>query len=217
MDKKQIYEIIKQRHKSENQNMSLTTQSTRLYVIETTIYIEELISETLGFLLGFDSKTSNSLGTKSTSLSFNQKVTIIQDMKNVESIMIQKMNCLMQIRNKFAHVSNAADFEGLFENVSNGKSIRKELVKWYGETKVIEDYSNQDFIKLFDELTDDVISFLCQITGDYFYDLGFEEGKGNFRIKLLDGLIKEILQLEGGRAFVNKVIDDVENELIKEK
>lgn len=217
MDRKNIYETIKQRHMSENQNVSLSTLSTRLYVVETTIYIEELISETLGLLLGFDSKISSSLGSKSTSLGFNQKVTIIQDMKNVDNIMIQKMNCLMQIRNKFAHVSNVSDFDGLFEHTSNGKSIRKDLVKWYGKSKKTEDYSNQDFIKLFNDLANEIISYLFQITGDYFYDLGVEEGKGNFRIKLLDGLIKEILQLEGGRAFVNKVMDDVENELKEEK
>jgi hypothetical protein len=64
MEKRKIYEAIKERHQKENRVIS-NSDSTRLFVIEATIYIEELISEALGLLLGFESKTSDSLGSKS--------------------------------------------------------------------------------------------------------------------------------------------------------
>jgi hypothetical protein len=135
-------------------------------------------------------------------------------MKNVEKSMIQKMNCLMQIRNKFAHVSKVENFDAFFENSISGKSVKKELKKWY---KLKLESQENNNIDLFNELLDDIITFLFQIVSDHFYSSAQEEGKQNYRVKLLENLIKEIVQIDGGRELVNKVMDKVGDELNTEK
>jgi len=210
MDKRKIYEALKNKHLKDNKKITQQTLSTRLYVIEATIYIDELISETLGMLLDIDWKTSNSLGSKSSAISFNQKVIMMQDMKSVNKQMINKMNCLMQIRNKFAHVSSIDSFEDLFLNSSNGASIRKDLIKWYSTAAENVENENLDYLSLFNELTYDIISFLFEIIGNFFYEIGVEEGKNSFRIQLLDELLNEISKIEGGKDFVKGIMDKIQ-------
>ena len=68
---KNLYEFSKQ-------------ENLRFYIIEHTIEIEELISETLGKILGINYLESKSFGFKSSSFSFNQKAQIIQDLRGME-------------------------------------------------------------------------------------------------------------------------------------
>jgi len=104
--------------------------NTRTYVIERTILVEFLISRTIGTILNIDWKESKSFGHSSSSLSFNQKVQIIQDLKGLPKETVQKLTCLMNIRNKFAHVFEASNFKSFFENFSVGKQVEKNLKKW---------------------------------------------------------------------------------------
>lgn len=131
------------------------TDNIRLYVIEHTLHIETLMSEAIGSLLGVDYKESKSFGFGSSALSFSQKVQIVQDIKGLESIMTKKLTCLMNIRNKFAHVQEVDSFEKLFEIASNGTQIINQLEKWY----VLDDKNEEDekykflFFKLAEEIT----------------------------------------------------------------
>ncbi|QOD59361.1 hypothetical protein H9I45_08215 [Polaribacter haliotis] len=116
------------------------TDNLRLYIIEHTLHIETLISEAIGSLLNIDYETSKSFGFRSSSLSFSQKTYIIQDIKGLESEMAKKLNALMNIRNKFAHVQVIDSFEKFFEIASNGEQIKNSLEKWYSvENKKEED------------------------------------------------------------------------------
>ena len=103
------------------------TENVRLYVIEHTLHIETLISEAIGSLLGVDYENSKSFGFGSSALSFSQKVQIVQDIKGLESEMTKKLTCLMNIRNKFAHVQIVDSFDKLFEVAKNGNQIKNQL------------------------------------------------------------------------------------------
>jgi hypothetical protein len=131
------------------------TENVRLYVIEHTLHIETLISEAIGSLLGVDYENSKSFGFGSSALSFSQKVQIVQDIKGLESEMTKKLTCLMNIRNKFAHVQIVDSFDKLFEVAKNGNQIKNQLEKWYNlEDKKDEDEKYQFlFFKLAEEIT----------------------------------------------------------------
>ena len=140
------------------------TDNIRLYVIEHTLHIETLISEAIGSLLGVDYKESKSFGFGSSALSFSQKVQIVQDIKGLESEMAKKLTCLMNIRNKFAHVQEVDSFDKLFEIASNGTQIKNQLDKWYtleGKNDEDENYKFL-FFKLAEEIT--IMLFEFQVT-----------------------------------------------------
>jgi hypothetical protein len=139
------------------------TNNLRLYIIEHTLHIETLVSEAIEHLLGIEYKTSKSFGYGSSALSFNQKIQIIQDINGLESDMTKKLNCLMNIRNKFAHVQEIDSFDALFELTNVGKEIQKQLVKWYSlESKKEEDDEYKfRFFKLAEEITQ--MLFMLQV------------------------------------------------------
>lgn len=99
----------------------ITLKHTRHYVIELSVLIEELMSETLGKLLDIEWKTSQSLGMTSKAISFSQKVSFIQDIKRLQKVDRDKLETFMQVRNKFAHVKTINSFENLFSNKSELK------------------------------------------------------------------------------------------------
>ena len=151
------------------------TDNIRLYVIEHTLHIETLISEAIGSLLGVDYEASKSFGFGSSALSFGQKVQIVQDIKGIESEMTKKLTCLMNIRNKFAHVQIVDSFEKLFEVAKNGTQIKNQLDKWYSL-----DHKKDE---------DDVYKFL-------FFKLSNEISKMLFDLEVKERLEKSVLQIE---------------------
>ena len=108
-----------------------SNQSLRELVIETSITIEEFISVTLGYILNIDWKTSKSLGYQSSSLSFHQKIQLFQDLKGIDKDMIKKLDYIMSIRNKFAHVGEVKTFNDFFKIAKDGEKIKNDLNKWY--------------------------------------------------------------------------------------
>ena len=69
--------------------------------------------------------------------------------------MAKKLACLMNIRNKFAHVQEVDSFESLFEKASNGTQIKNQLDNWYSiENKKDEDETYKyRFFCLAEEIT----------------------------------------------------------------
>ena len=103
-----------------------TSENIRLYILEYTLYIEELISETIGTILNIDWQKSKSFGFSSSALSFNQKVIIIQDFKNITSEVKKKFNYLMSIRNKFAHVRHIETYSDFYNSAGDGIQIKNK-------------------------------------------------------------------------------------------
>lgn len=169
------------------------TDNLRLYIIEHSLHIETLISEAIGSLLGVNYEESKSFGFGSSALSFNQKVQIVQDIKGIESEMTKKLTCLMNIRNKFAHVQQIDSFDKLFEIASNGNQIKNQLEKWYS----LDDKKDED----------DKYKFL-------FFKLSEEITKMLFELEVQERLSKNVLQME--QDFQKKHMESF-NEIISKK
>lgn len=196
-------------------NKISTSENLRLYVLEFTLAIEELISETIGTILDINWVNSKSFGFSSSSLSFNQKVFIIQDFKDITSDEFKKFTFLMNIRNKFAHVRFIETYYDFYTNSGNGKEIKNALEKWYS-SKVTQDIGQEEddiFKVYFKLLCEDLISKLWGIilrtklekvnksTNDYINNVQYLELK-----KVIDNLpngkeIIEKLEEKMGRKF----------------
>lgn len=169
----------------------------RLCVIENSIFIEELASRVLGNILSIDYEKSKSFGHASTSLSFNQKLQLIQDIKGIEKEDLKKLTCLANIRNKFAHVSNIDTFEKLFSESSVGKDIRRCFLNWFFDTNGDSDIhtSKVEFVYrvCFYLLVNDIIEILLKINDTHSYNIGLHEGQKEFKDKFVDTIIKSLI------------------------
>lgn len=158
-----------------------TAEDLRLCVIENSIYIEELTSYILGNILDIESSNSKSFGSGSTSLSFNQKLQLIQDIKGIEKESLKKLTCLANIRNKFAHVSQINSFKNLFSSSNIGKEIKKNFLSWFFDAKGDSDInpSKLEFVYrlCFYLLVNDVIEILLKINDTHMFNRGYADGK----------------------------------------
>ncbi|MGN7722285.1 hypothetical protein [Chitinophaga sp. 22620] len=161
----------------------------RLCIIENSIFVEELASRVLGNILNIDWKTSRSFGHASTSLSFFQKLQLIQDIKGIEKDELKKLTCLANIRNKFAHVSEINCFKKLFSESSVGKEIQKCFLNWYFDKDgyVGIHPAKVEFVNrlCFYLLVNDVISILIRISDTHLFNMGVHEGKREVQEQLL--------------------------------
>lgn len=161
----------------------------RLCIIENSIFIEELASRVLGNILNIDWQNSKSFGHTSNSLSFSQKLQLIQDIKGIDKEDLKKLTCLSNIRNKFAHVSNINSFEKLFSESSVGKEIEKHFLKWFYDKKGYQGIhpSNREVVHrlCFYLLTNEVINILLKISDTHLYNTGVHEGKMRVQEQLL--------------------------------
>lgn len=159
--------------------MAEELKNTRFLVIESSIWLEELISKTIGFFLDINWKTSKSLGFGPSSLSLDQKTQIIQDLKGVDAMIINKFSCMMNIRNQFTHVREVNSFENFFKTHTEGEEIKKSLSKWYAtdETEKLseEEQTRKYYLLLFNELMD----FLVEISKTHAFDKDVKTGEKN--------------------------------------
>jgi hypothetical protein len=188
--------------------MASNTKNLRLLILEETISIEECISLLLGTLLAIDYENSISFGTRSTALSFNQKVQIIQDLKGIDKIMVIKLSCLMNIRNKFAHVSAIDSFENLFTLSRSGKEIKKNLDRWYNDVNNNKDVESR-YLDYFNRLIKDIDEFIFELVGKHQFDLGYKKGELDFRTQFLNELLEEVSKIKGGKVLINRITDSV--------
>lgn len=162
--------------------------SVRHLVINQSVLIEELASETLGRLLDIDWKTSITLGYNSTSLSFSHKISLIRDKENSDSDMYKKIESFIQIRNKFAHVREIVGWEDFYSFSKTHKQIETKLNKWYGAE--IKEESNRNNM-LFLHLAEDIFYFLIQINKKWAVNRGSELGRNQVKSDLIDFIIEK--------------------------
>jgi|AntAceMinimDraft_16_1070373.scaffolds.fasta_scaffold21209_2 hypothetical protein len=189
-------------------------ENLRLCVIENAIFVEELISEVIGDILNIDWKESKSFSFSSSALSFNQKVQIIQDIKGIDKQDLKKFTCVMNIRNKFAHVSHIKTFEDLFAKSSVGKENKLDFLKWYFNEKGVSDIpkNKHEFVfrLCFYLLIDNVVDILFKIYGDHMFEIGKQDGEKEFKDKFIIELIDYLKGHEGGQKAINDVIEELE-------
>lgn len=194
-------------------------ENLRLCVIENCIFIEETISRVLGKILNIDWKESKSFGFNSSALSFNQKVHIIMDIKGLEPKELKELTTLMNIRNKFAHLSGIKTFDDLFSKTKVGKEIKKNFHTWYLDENGLPDIPKANHEKVlrlcFYLLVHNVAEILFKITGDHMYDLGVADGKKEFTERLNFEILDSLKKMEGGKEFLKGVFEKVENDIEK--
>lgn len=190
------------------------TDNLRSYIIENTLIIEEIISETLGYLLDIDWMSSKSFGYSSSGLSFNQKVQMIQDIKGISKEDTKKLTALMSIRNKFAHVKSIKTFNDFFTSGDNGKSVKKELDRWYShhvlEANTDEEHKYKFF---FFELIKDTGICLFDISTKHVWKRAVKEGEEKASELVLKALKAEVLKLENGKEILDKLKKELQESL----
>jgi hypothetical protein len=189
------------------------SQNLRLYILEHTLVIEELVSKSLGTILNIDWKKSKSFGYSSGSLSFNQKVKIIQDLKGLNKIDSNKLEDLMMIRNKFAHIKSIETFQDFFELSISGKDVKKNLDKYYlTKFSLFKPESEEFRYKFyFFHLSFDILSMLMSKMIKH----SFEEGEKVGKIDFLNALNDEVLKLSNRSEIMSKAVEKVKQELKK--
>jgi len=189
----------------------------RYLVIELTVQVEEILSKTLGNLLDIDWKESKTLGYSSSALSFNQKIIIIQDIKGIHNLTKEKLDALMYIRNKFAHVKEVSSFESFFSISKNATDLKKKLQKWYHkETDNFEDVEEEN-IGYFIRLISDIQTFLTEISKEHAKKKGYEKGHYEATERINDELIAEIKKMDGGIEKLDKIWEKLKKEFNEKK
>lgn len=174
-------------------------ENIRLCIIENSIAIEELISKSFGF--------------GSSSLSFNQKVQLIKDFKEVDKEMSNKLTCLMNIRNKFAHVYSIESFDDLFSTASNGVQIKNQLTKWYKDK--FDTTPNDEFRFYFYGLVHEITDFLVKLSIKDMYNKGCVKGQEIYKESYLNLLVEEVQGLDNGDEILNIVKNKMQVRQIK--
>ncbi|SCY98802.1 hypothetical protein [Flavobacterium caeni] len=188
-----------------NLNAVSKAENLRLYILEHTLIIEESISEALGSILNIEWEKSISFGHGSSSLSFNQKVQIIQDLKGIDKDRIQKLTDLMVIRNKFAHVKSIETFENLFE-ISSGKNVKKNLDKYYSDQIDELDVKDEEtkYKAFFFLLFFDIIVFLSFLIGGQKR----EQRREKEDLEILLKLKVEVIKTKYGKKLLSKILTE---------
>ncbi|WP_281631565.1 hypothetical protein [Flavobacterium luteolum] len=173
----------------------------RLYILEHSLHVEELVSTALGYILEIDWKKSKSFGYSSVSLSFNQKALIIQDLKGLDKNDIEKLSCFMAIRNKFAHVKSVNTFEDFFNSGKNGSDVKKSLIKFYPiENSIIDD--DLKFKISFFRLFLDICTFLLSKVLKHEY----ERGRKDFSKEYFSSILTELGNIEVGEEILKRAL-----------
>ncbi|WP_273210485.1 hypothetical protein [Runella zeae] len=184
----------------------------RHHIIDQSLEVEELISTTLGYLLNIeDWKKSTSFGYGSASLAFSQKMNIIKDLVDVNSVEEKKLISLVQIRNKFAHVKSVETLEDFFSLGSSTEDIKKSFRKWYPDlfknTEIKEDEPEDIYIQCFDRLIKDTTEILNKILSKRRVENILKDRLDKVNIEILNNYMHRTYE-ESGEKKVVEIIKD---------
>ncbi|MCC5906205.1 MAG: hypothetical protein JJU13_08370 [Balneolaceae bacterium] len=132
----------------------------RNLVLKTSLYIEKTTSVFLGSLLGIkDVESSKTLGNKSSSISFNNKVDLLIDIGALKPETKKKFQHFMEIRNQFMHNLSATSYIKCLDNL---KGTEKSLLKIYPQKKGLE--KEEELEGVITDLCNDVAKIALDIT-----------------------------------------------------
>lgn len=158
----------------------------RHIVIDHSVLIEEIMTVTIGKLLNIDWKKSKGLGHNSGSLSFSQKVFLIQDKLGSDTIPTKKIEAFLRIRNKFAHIREITNWGDFFSISKTYQKIERDIKEWYKSEENNETDYNDSIRLLYHYLTRDIFYILIKINIDWAYSEGVKAGEENVKEKLLE-------------------------------
>ena len=132
----------------------------RKEILTYSLMIEGLTSSFLSGLLGIkDQKNSRTLGNKSSSLSFNNKIDLLIDIGALKGETKSKFQTFMEIRNQFMHNIEASNYENCFSFMPDKITF---LLKQYPQA---QNLTKEDQLKNATlELATDVFNFTGELT-----------------------------------------------------
>jgi hypothetical protein len=92
--------------------------------MELSVKHEHIVNVILAKLLGINPEESRSFGTSSQALSFNAKVNLLLDLKQLDKLQREKFQIFVEIRNKFAHLNAVDTFEKCFSLLGTYKRLK---------------------------------------------------------------------------------------------
>ena len=122
----------------------------RHHVIDISVQLEYNISAFLAGYLNINYLESRSFR-KSSSLSFQQKLNLILDMKVLEKDQLEKLEIFGQIRNKFAHDFDIKTYKDCFFSESGLKKRLEKIYKHRNEL-ILESDCEKIFIRLLKDI-----------------------------------------------------------------
>ena len=126
-----------------------------LLVITASKFVERFSSAALSLLLDIDLKNSKTLSSKSSALTFKQKLDLLTDINAFDKKDLAKFQTFTEVRNQFAHNFDVDDFETCFSFITGAENYMKKQYPEVTETgKSHEDY----LITLFRTLFIDIIN-----------------------------------------------------------
>lgn len=170
------------------QNIGIDTRSE---VLQYALIIENFTSLFLGALLGIkDLKNSRVLGNKSNPISFNQKVTLLIEIKALDSAEKTKFLTFMEVRNQFMHNMEAHSYETCFSYLE-GKD--KYLLKSYPQKDGVP---KEEQLKLaFKELSEDVVKSTMDLYEKVKEKIG-EKAKSDLHKEFMENTTDAIREIE---------------------
>ena len=181
----------------ENDNQ-LTFSRKRQTVIEYAVKIEQIVSRTLARLLDIDSSESMALGFGSSSLSFQNKLILLKDIKTIDNKDKIKFDYFSAIRNQFAHNANVIDFTSCFQALGDMDAKLNKLYKGETNETGCDEIQRE---KLFNKLYEDLFAIISKLL-NAIYEKGLNAGR-------LDGanIMREIL-LDTIHDFIDHSYDN---------
>lgn len=194
----------------------------RSYVIQASVEVEHSITFFLAKALCIDVSKSDTLGSKSGCISFDQKLRLLADTEFINPTERNKLKTFAEIRNKFAHILEVSDFTRCF-NLVKGVS---NLDKWYNAKKEIDSNTEDGKKALYVCLYNDIINILSnsiapKITQNVIDDLA---NKINFKFnqKIRENLLGALKENPSQTEFIAEILsksitNDKEIEEIKKQ
>lgn len=127
----------------------------RAFVIEISVSFETDLSNVLSLILRIpDYQNSKSFGNQNSALSFNHKINLLMDMKELDKKAVAKLQKFSEIRNKFAHCLEIDTFIKCYDAIQGCYGF---LEKEYGNSLTKETVSADVYaMQLFEHLWQDI-------------------------------------------------------------
>lgn len=133
----------------------------RLKILKYSLRLEDIASHSLAFVFDINNPSeTRSLGNKSSTLSFNQKLNLLLDSSSILKEEKDKIEIMMEVRNQFMHNFQVNSLLEVFENLS-GKinKVKKYYPEYFSEGVDIEKALNDSMDKIFFESMQFLVSF----------------------------------------------------------
>lgn len=186
---------------------------TRAFVIECAVCLESKVSITLSYILGIKNwENSKSLGYSNGSLSFNQKVRLIQDIIELnDKDTPKKFQEFMTIRNKFAHVEKIDSFNSYLELFKNSNDTKNKFQRWFPKYDFECENPEENYKNAFMNLYHELIFKIIELNENYMVPKAFEKGLTLGKLAIYEYLQNELNKSDSGKEILKRAKDNADD------